>query len=372
MTVKTLTLALGERSYPIIIGQSLLAQAGKYIKPHLAGKRICIISDAAVADLHLQALMAGLADLDGCAIDSIILPPGEATKSFDVLEDVLGQLLEKNFSRNDCLIAFGGGVIGDLTGFAASILKRGCRFIQIPTTLLAQVDSAVGGKTAINTKVGKNLIGSFYQPKLVLADTDVLGTLPVRELKAGYGEVLKYGLINDPEFFGWLTQNGGEKIIACDPKALAYAIETSCAAKAAIVKQDEREHGVRALLNLGHTFAHALEARAGYGGTLLHGEAVSAGMLMAFEFSSDQGLCPPEDVERLRVHQDKLGLCTADNLAAILFEDPKVLLGFMAADKKNTNDQLNLILARGIGKAFLADNVDKDKILSYLTQKKEG
>ena len=366
MTAKTITVDLGERSYPIIIGAGVLKNAAQYLHPHLTGSRLAIITDETVADLHLAALQDALADLSDIHIETIILPPGEATKSFAVLEGVVDQLLAKNFSRSDTLLAFGGGVIGDLTGFAASILKRGCHFIQMPTTLLAQVDSAVGGKTAINTKGGKNLVGQFYQPQAVLSDCDVLGPLPIRQMKAGYGEVLKYALINDPAFFTWLLTHGTD-VIACDADALSHTIAICCRAKAEIVRQDEREHGVRALLNLGHSFAHALEGKAGYDGSLLHGEAVTAGMLMAFEFSRDQDMCSPKDVRTLADHLCALELCDINTLPPAILSDPAHLMSFMMRDKKNTNGALNLILTHGVGKAFQAFDVHQKDVLHYLT-----
>jgi len=359
---ETIAVDLGQRSYPIHIGRNLLAEAGDLLSQYIGTGRTAIITDDTVGELHLSSLISGLG---GGQIETIILPPGEATKSFGVLQDVLDQLLRANFTREDTLVAFGGGVIGDLTGFVASVLKRGCKFIQIPTTLLAQVDSSVGGKTAINTKAGKNLVGQFYQPKCVLIDTDVLGTLDVRQMRAGYAEVLKYALINDPEFFGWLDINAAA-ILIHDETALRTAIASSCAAKAAIVKRDEFENGERALLNLGHTFAHALEARAGYSGSLLHGEAVSAGMLMAFEYSQKIDLCSSVDVEQLRGHLTKHKMPMLPDLPTSLKADPGALLAFMGRDKKNTGTDINLILTRGIGKAFVHRAADKTSLLNYL------
>jgi 3-dehydroquinate synthase len=361
---QTINVDLGDRSYDIVIGPDLLEKAAKYVGPHLGGSRLAIITDETVADLHLEMLKKGLFGI-GVQIETIILPPGEDQKSFAVLQDVIGQLLSWNFGRDDTLIAFGGGVIGDLTGFAASVLKRGCGFIQIPTTLLAQVDSSVGGKTAINTQAGKNLVGAFYQPKLVLTDTNVLKTLPARQMKAGYAEVLKYALINDPDFFEWLETHG-EKVLNGEPAALSHAIGISCAAKAAIVKEDEREHGARALLNLGHTFGHALEAGAGYNGTLLHGEAVSAGMLMAFEFSQGQNLCEGQDVQRLRAHLEKLDMPVYETLPGQAETRTEQLFDYMLHDKKNKNSELTLILAEGIGKSRVYENASKFAVLSYL------
>lgn len=362
--VRNIEVDLGDRSYDIVVGPGLLSRAAQYLKPVLASKRIAIVTDETVAGLHLETLMGAL-DGHGFDIETIILPPGEGQKSFDVLQTVLSRLFAKSFGRNDTLIAFGGGVIGDLTGFAASIMKRGCQFVQIPTTLLAQVDSSVGGKTAINTPAGKNLVGCFYQPKLVLTDTDVLSTLPLRQLKAGYAEVVKYGLINNADFFGWLEGNA-EKILAGDAEALSYAIEVSCASKAAIVKEDEREHGARALLNLGHSFGHALEAKGGYSDILLHGEAVSAGLLMAHEFSHNQDLCPAQDVERVRAHFVKLGLPTMVSLPPELKENSEALFNYMMQDKKNKNNNLTLILTKGIGKSYVAETASKACVKSYL------
>jgi len=359
---ETIIVDLAERSYPIHIGGGLLANAGELLAQHIGGGRTAIITDATVANLHLKSLLSGLG---GDPVETIVLPPGEATKSFDALQDVLDQLLRANFTRDDTLIAFGGGVIGDLTGFVASILKRGCQFIQIPTTFLAQVDSSVGGKTAINTGAGKNLVGQFYQPKCVLISTDVLDTLDARQMRAGYAEVLKYALINDPVFFNWLEGNA-HAILSHDQTALRTAIATSCAAKAAIVKRDEFERGERALLNLGHTFGHALEAAAGYDGRLLHGEAVSAGMLMAFEYAEDVGLCPEQDVERLRTHLTAHNMSMPTDLPKSLKQDPEALLAYMGRDKKNTGSDINLILTRGIGKAFVHRAADRASLLKYL------
>lgn len=363
-SAETLSVDLGDRSYPIHIGAGLLTDARSLLGPHIGAGRIAVITDETVAGLHLQTL------LDGVGIDNvetIILAPGESTKSFATLQDVLDTLLKANFSRDDTLIAFGGGVIGDLTGFVAAVLKRGCRFIQIPTTLLAQVDSSVGGKTAINTSAGKNLVGSFYQPKCVLIDTDVLSTLDPRQMRAGYAEVLKYALINDPGFFGWLEENAGA-LLAGDQTTLRRAILTSCTAKADIVKRDERERGDRALLNLGHSFAHALEAKAGYDGTLLHGEAVSVGMLMAFEYAQSLGHCPGQDVQRLRAHLRRTDMLTLSDLPTSITHDPEQLFAYMGQDKKNTKTDMKLILATGIGKAFIEPKADQESVLNYLKQ----
>ena len=312
--------------------------------------------------MHGKTLEAALSGLE---TQVIIRPAGESQKSFDGLQAVLGALFEAGFDRNDTVIAFGGGVIGDLTGFAASIFKRGCQFVQIPTTLLSQVDSSVGGKTAINNSYGKNLIGAFYQPKLVLADTSVLKTLPKRELKAGYAEVVKYGLLGDSDFFDWLDENG-QDVLDLKTEAIAHAVAVSCETKARIVAADERERGERALLNLGHTFAHALEIEAGYSGDLLHGEAVSAGMEMAFEFSTVQGLCSQDYTAKVKSHFKRLNLTSIDDVAPLL-KDAQKLLTHMDQDKKNEGGTLTLILARAIGDAFVQKQAPRDAVLNYLT-----
>lgn len=357
---------LGARSYDIVIGENLLVHAGELLAPHLKAKRVAIITDENVHALHGKTLEAALSNYE---THVFIRPDGESQKSFDGLKAVLNALFKAGFDRNDTVIAFGGGVIGDLTGFAASIYKRGCQFVQIPTTLLSQVDSSVGGKTAINNEYGKNLIGAFYQPKLVLADTSVLKTLPERELKAGYAEVVKYGLLGDREFFNWLDKNGAD-VLALKPKAIAHAVAVSCKTKARIVAADERERGERALLNLGHTFAHALEIEAGYSGDLLHGEAVSAGMEMAFEFSAGQGLCAAEDVARLKSHFNTLGLTSIKDVAP-LFKDADKLLAHMDQDKKNEGGALTLILARAIGDAFVQKSAPREAVLNYLSHLSE-
>jgi len=354
---------LGNRSYNIVIGDDVLASAGEHIKPHLNSNRVAVVTDKTVHDLHWKTLETSL-NAAGLDAHLIVKPVGEAEKSFESLESLLNQLLEQGFDRNDAVIAFGGGVIGDLTGFAASVFKRGCRFIQIPTTLLAQVDSSVGGKTAINSRYGKNLIGAFYQPRLVLTDTSVLKTLPERELKAGYAEVLKYGLLGDYAFVEWLETNG-TKVLSGDPDALAYAIAKSCETKARIVSQDEHERGTRALLNLGHTFGHALEAEAGYDGDLLHGEAVSAGMLMAFEFSQQSGLCAAQDMERVARHISEMKLTSPVDCRTLL-TNSDALLFHMDQDKKNEAGQLTLILVRAIGDAFIQTGADRVAVKSYL------
>ena len=294
----------------------------------------------------------------------IIRPVGESQKSFSALQDILNILLEAEFDRNDSVIALGGGVIGDLAGFVASIYKRGCHFIQIPTTLLAQVDSSVGGKTAINVPQGKNLIGAFYQPRLVLTDTAVLKTLPMRQVKAGYAEILKYGLLGDRKFFHWLEDHGAD-VLDLDPESLAQAIAVSCSTKARIVAEDEKERGARALLNLGHTFAHALEAEAGYDGDLLHGEAVSAGMEMAFEFSERLGVGSSSGTKAVRGHLSRHNMPVIGDMKR-LTRNPNQLLKHMKQDKKNESDGITLILTRKIGDAFIHKGTPEKTVLGYL------
>ncbi len=374
--MKTVNVDLGARSYDIVIGSGLLGQASRYIAPLLKNKRVGIITDETVAGLHLKTLTDSL-DEAGISSACFILPPGEGQKSFEKLVPLMNNLLDQGYERGDYLIALGGGVIGDLTGFAASILKRGCGFIQIPTTLLAQVDSSVGGKTAINTQHGKNLVGAFYQPSLVLTDTDVLATLPPRELQAGYAEVLKYGLLGNAEFFDWLDENG-PKLIARNSDALSYAIAVSCQTKADIVAQDEFEHGKRALLNLGHTFGHALEAEAGYSTDLLHGEAVAAGMAMAFDYCAEQNICPPKMAEAVRAHLKKVDMRIFHDLPANIRSDADTLLAHMDQDKKNSGGKLTLILAQSIGHAYVEKNADRASVARFLknqiddAQKKEN
>lgn len=361
--VLTVPVELGDRSYNILTGAGLLARAGELTAPFLPSKRTVIVTDETVYGLHGQALSDSLTAAN-IKHSFVIRPAGEAQKSFETLQIVLDGFFEAGLTRKDVVIAFGGGVIGDLTGFAASIFKRGCDFIQIPTTLLAQVDSSVGGKTAINNQYGKNLVGAFHQPKLVLADIDVLRTLKPRELKAGYAEVVKYGLLGDREFFDWLDINA-KSVLALDEAVTAQAIATSCQTKARIVSEDEFENGRRALLNLGHTFGHALELDAGYDGDLLHGEAVSIGMIMAFEFSQTQNLCSIDDVERVKAHMAKLSMPQIKDVKP-LFKDPQKLLAHMGQDKKNEGSNLTLILARAIGESFVDKNANRDAVYDYL------
>jgi 3-dehydroquinate synthase len=359
---------LGTRSYPIHIGPGVLEQTGSLIESFAPSKRIVIVTDETVYGLYGKKLEAALA---GYTTHMIVRPAGESQKSMDGLETVLEAIFKAGLDRSDLLLAFGGGVIGDLAGFAASIYKRGLPFVQIPTTLLAQVDSSVGGKTAINNRFGKNLIGAFYQPKAVIADTDLLSTLPLRELKAGYAEVLKYGLLGDRAFFDWLDEEGGAKILNLDAKALSKAVTISCQTKARIVAADERESGQRALLNLGHSFAHALELDAGYDGDLLHGEAVSAGMDMAFAFSVNKEYCLADDAAKLSGHLAKLDMPRITTLGERL-TDPGKLTRFMGQDKKNEDGKITLILARAIGEAFVQKAVSDKDVMTFLTSLSEG
>jgi 3-dehydroquinate synthase len=357
--------ALGRRSYDILVDGGLIARAGSLIAPQLQERRALIVTDATVARLYLEELAHSL-EAAGIRQEAVILPPGEATKDFQHLEELCGRMLEARIERGSMILALGGGVIGDLAGFAASIVLRGIEFIQIPTTLLAQVDSSVGGKTGINTAQGKNLIGSFHQPRMVLADIDALESLPRRELLAGYAEVVKYGLINDPAFFSWLETHGAD-LIDGDPAARRHAVMTSCAAKAAVVAADEREADQRALLNLGHTFGHALEAECGYTDELLHGEAVAIGMVMAFELSAMLGLCPSEDPARVARHLASVGLPTSPAAIGRGFDAGR-LVHHMRQDKKVKDGRLTFVLTRGIGRAFLSREVEPAQLEALLAR----
>jgi 3-dehydroquinate synthase len=362
--IDKLTVSLGERSYDILIGPGLIDRAGAEIKGLLRRPRTFVVTDQNVAALYLERLMASL-EKEGIRAESIILPAGEATKSFTVLEQLIDRLLEARLERSDMIIALGGGVIGDLTGFAAAILRRGIDFIQIPTTLLAQVDSSVGGKTGINTRLGKNLAGIFHQPRLVLADVSALATLPRRQLLAGYAEVVKYGLIDDAEFFEWLETKGPD-LLSGDLAALQQAIRRSCAAKARIVAEDERESGKRALLNLGHTFGHALEAETGYGDDLYHGEAVAMGINLAFDLSVRLNLCPAAEAERVHRHFGAAGLPGLTPQIGNKALRAENLLAHMAQDKKVKEGKITFVLAYGIGKSFLKNDVAESAVLEAL------
>jgi 3-dehydroquinate synthase len=362
------SVGLGSRAYEVLIAPGLLDAAGARIAPFLRRRRMAVVSDHTVWALHGARLQTSLAAA-GIEPAPVVVPPGEQTKSFEGLADLSDRLLALGLDRGDVIVAFGGGVVGDLTGFAAAIYKRGVDFIQIPTTLLAQVDSSVGGKTAIDTPRGKNLIGAFHQPRLVLADQDVLATLPDREMRAGYAEVIKYGLLGDFAFFEWLERNGAQ-VLAREPAALAHAVARSVQMKAEIVAEDETEQGRRALLNLGHTFAHALEAETGYGETLLHGEAVAAGQALAFRFSAAQGLCSRQDAARAEAAIAAAGLPAAmDQISGAPFAADR-LIEHMAQDKKAEGGRLTLVLVRGLGEAFVAKGVDASAVREFLV--KEG
>ncbi len=361
---ETVHVDLGARSYDVIIGPGLIAEAGARIAPLLARKRVTVLTDENVAGLHLEALRAGLASA-GIEMTALALPPGEATKSWPQFTRAVEWLLEQKVERRDVVVAFGGGVIGDLAGFAASVLRRGVRFVQIPTSLLAQVDSSVGGKTGINTAQGKNLVGAFHQPSLVLADTEVLGTLTPRDFLAGYGEVVKYGMLGDADFFGWLEAEG-PALAAGDMGARVRAVTRSVQMKADIVSRDETEQGDRALLNLGHTFCHALEAATGYSDRLLHGEGVAIGCALAFELSARLGLCSQEDPSRVRAHLRTMGMKTDLKDIAGPLPDAAGLRDLMAQDKKVVDGQLRFILARGIGAAFVTADVPGEAVLTLL------
>ena len=361
--IERVRVSLGPRSYDVLIGPGLLDRAGEHIRELDGAARVAVVTDEHVAETQLPRLAASL-DRVGVAHTAVVVPPGEGSKSFPRLEQVLDSLLEARIERGDLVLALGGGVVGDLAGFAAAVLRRGVRLVQAPTTLLAQVDSSVGGKTGINSRHGKNLIGAFHQPALVLADLDALDTLPPREFRAGYAEVAKYGLIDDEAFFAFLEARWRD-VFAGGP-ARREAVARSCAAKARVVGEDERETGVRALLNLGHTFGHALEATTGFSARLLHGEAVAIGMRLAFAFSVRLGLAGAQDAERVAAHLGAVGLPTRirDIPGAPL--DSATLLAHIAQDKKVARGRLTFILARGIGRAFAARDVDPDAVRAFL------
>ncbi|HET9904889.1 MAG TPA: 3-dehydroquinate synthase [Xanthobacteraceae bacterium] len=355
---------LAGRSYEIAIGRGLLAELGPRVKALRPGAAVAVVTDENVARSHLRAAIASL-EAAGVRHADIVIPPGEGSKSFACFAQVCEQVLGARIERRDLLVALGGGVIGDLAGFVAASVRRGVDFVQVPTTLLAQVDSSIGGKTGINSPHGKNLIGAFHQPVLVLADTALLDTLPAREFRAGYAEVVKYGLIDDADFFAWLESHGQE-VFSGGP-AREEAIATSCRSKAAIVVRDEFETGDRQLLNLGHTFGHALEAAAGFSERLLHGEAVAIGMVLAFAFSARLGLAGPEDVARVRRHLGACGLPTEMSQIPGGMPDVDRLMGLIAQDKKVKGGKLTFILARGIGRSFIAPDVDPAAVRAFLS-----
>jgi 3-dehydroquinate synthase len=358
-----ITVGLGARSYDIHVGPGVLTQSGALLKPFARGP-VPVVTDKNVAALHLESF---LGFLRGAGIDArpIILDAGEATKSFAWLEKLTDELLMSGVDRSGLVIAFGGGMVGDLTGFAAAIVKRGIAFAQIPTTLLAQVDSSVGGKTAINTPQGKNLVGLFHQPKIVIADTDVLKTLPRRELLSGYAEVVKHGALGDREFFEWLEVNGS-KALSGDNTSMVYAVAHSCRMKADIVERDERETGERALLNLGHTFGHALEAETGFSDRLLHGEGVAIGTALAFQLSVKLGLCPGQDSERFIRHLKAVGLPSSISDIPGARPTTDALIRHMHHDKKAKDGKINFVLLRGIGQAFVTGDVPLDALKAVL------
>ncbi len=364
MTIEVVHVPLEGRAYDVRIGSGLIAQAGAEIAPLLARPRVAVVTETRVAALHLKALEAGLA-AQGIDMVALQLPPGESTKAWPEFSRCVEWLLEQKIERRDVVIALGGGVIGDLVGFAAAVLRRGIRFVQIPTSLLAQVDSSVGGKTGINAPQGKNLIGAFHQPALVLADTDVLNTLAPRDFLSGYGEVVKYGLLGDADFFDWLEKYG-PVMLSGNQGARIEAVRRSVQMKADIVLRDETEQGDRALLNLGHTFCHALESATGYSDRLLHGEGVAIGCALAFELSMRLGLCSQEEPSRVRAHLRDMGMKTDLGDIEGDLPDAAALLDLMGQDKKVVDGQLRFILARSIGEAFVTSDVPKDAVLRLL------
>lgn len=367
MSADTVTVRLGGRSYDIVIGETLLDRAGEALRPFLSRDRAFVITDRHVRRAQ-GARLANSLNAAGVKSQWMVLAPGEASKSIRTLERLLNRLSSLGADRRDLIVAFGGGVVGDAAGFAAAVYQRGCPFAQIPTTLLAQVDSAVGGKTAVNIRAGKNLVGAFHQPVLVLSDLSALATLANREMRAGYAEIVKYGALGDAGFFDWLDRHSGE-VLARKPEALRHAVRRSCEMKAAVVANDERETGARALLNLGHTFGHALEAAAGFSERLLHGEAVAAGLGLAFDYSVSEGLCDPAEAERAKRHLRAAGLPAGFEGPAAGLSTPDALLALMRADKKSSAGAVTLILARRIGEAFIAPGADEARVLKFLQSK---
>lgn len=352
---ETVRVELGARSYDIVIGRGLIERAGTMLAPTLAAPRVAVVTDDRVGPLYSTILISAL-EQAGIETTLVSIPAGEESKSVAGYERLLDNLLDSRPDRQTTLVALGGGVVGDLAGFAAATLLRGIDFVQVPTSLLAQVDSSVGGKTGINTRQGKNLVGAFHQPRMVLADVAALDSLPERQLRAGYAEIVKYGLIDDAEFFAWLETDGAD-VVAGDRAARQHAVAESCRAKARIVAADEREAGQRALLNLGHTFGHALERAAGYGEQLLHGEAVGIGLILAFRLSARLGLCAADDADRIAAHLRERGLPSSPRELPGGPPSAEALVEFMGFDKKLKNGHIRFVLARGIGKSFVADNV---------------
>ncbi|MEJ8570311.1 3-dehydroquinate synthase [Microbaculum marinum] len=363
---ETVRVELEDRAYDIVIGPNVLARLGTLVATLAPGARLAIVTDSMVGALHADALreaVAGKAEIASV----ITVPPGESSKCFAELERVVGELLDARVERGDILVAFGGGVVGDLAGFAAAVLRRGIRYVQVPTSLLAQVDSSVGGKTGIDTAHGKNLVGAFHQPALVVADTGLLDTLSPREFRAGYAEVAKYGLIDDAEFFGWLEENW-QDVFAGGP-ARIHAIATSCRSKARVVAADEREGGQRALLNLGHTFGHAIETAAGFDGTLVHGEAIAIGIVLAHGFSARLGLCDPAVEGRVEAHLSAVGLPTRTSHIKADMPDADGMLELIRQDKKVERGALTFVLTEGIGKALVKKDVDAATVRDFLAER---
>jgi len=359
-----ISVALGARSYDILIGDGLIERSADHLAPLARGGRLMVVSDEQVWSVQGDRLRRGLGDI---AAVPVIVPPGEDSKSWRGLESVVDRLLAESIERKDHLVAFGGGVIGDLAGFAAAIVNRGCNFVQIPTTLLAQVDSSVGGKTGINVAAGKNLVGAFHQPSLVLIDPACLDTLDPRQVRAGYAEIAKYALIEDAPLFDWLGAEG-RKVIEGDPAARRRAIGAAVSGKARVVEEDERESsGRRALLNLGHTFGHALEAATGYSDRLLHGEAVALGCVLAFDFSAERGLCPPTDAGRARQHFERVGLPTTLGELGLSGQGERLAV-HMVHDKKREDGRIAFILTRGIGQAFVDRSIDLAEVAEFLNR----
>lgn len=371
--MRKVSVDLGQRTYDIHIGSDIINNASSFLSFDLSGRKVFIITDDHVRAQGYPDILASdmkAAGAVSCGIYSI--PPGESSKNYDMLQNILNWLLTQGITRQSVIFTVGGGVVGDIGGFAASVILRGVPFVQVPTSLLAQVDSSVGGKTGINAPQGKNLIGTFYQPAAVLCDLDTLQTLPEREIKAGYAEIVKYGLINDPEFFIWLEKHGAD-VCGYDQESLIYAVEVSCSKKAEIVSEDENESGWRALLNLGHTFGHMLEAAAGYDGRLLHGEAVSIGMVLAANLSVRMGLLEENEAERIESHLSSIGLpVKISGITPALTQKPEELMSYLAHDKKVTDKGAVFILMRGIGKSFISHDADKADVLRVIEQSCEG
>lgn len=366
INAECVSVSLQDRSYDILIGRGLMKDAGTEIAKRLPNAKATVITDETVAENYLAPLTESLKSV-GIEIDPLVLTPGEKTKNYENMETACDHILKCKLERGDAVIALGGGVIGDLTGFAAGIVRRGMKFIQVPTSLLAQVDSSVGGKTGINTSAGKNLVGVFHQPQLVLVDTDTLDTLSPREMRAGYAEVAKYGLIDRPEFFEWLEKNW-QGIFNGGPERIE-AIATSCRAKAEVVAADEFEHGTRALLNLGHTFGHALEAATNYDSKrLVHGEGVAIGMVLAHKFSARMNLCSPDDGARVEKHLREVGLPISMNDIDGVLPSTDILMEHIAQDKKVSRGELTFILTKGVGKSFVANNVPENEVWRFIEE----